>query len=222
MFVGSTTTARATTIFFGDVVSGTGDITTGPIGATSPLQNSGLTCGPHPAATNLAICDMVFSTLVISGAPTAAANGSYTPLNLYEQYNANTNTLTMYGSIQGCASCSNLPGFVSATTLLTIVFSSNLTANATVSSATINPFPVVNSVTINPTLLLDLGETGPFVLTTFSAGGNADSSVGGNYRTTFGSLMLSSGVPEPGSAALLGLGLAAAIIARRVSKHHPV
>ena len=215
LFLGSPFEMKATTITFGNVVSGSGDITTAGLGANAPLANSGVTCGAHPSATNLGICDMVFQTLTITGAPTASTNTSYTPLNLYEQYNATTNTLTVYGSIGGCATCSNLPGFTVATTLVTIVFSSNLTGNATASTFSLNPFPSVNSITVNSTLLSDIGASGPFFLNVLTATGNADSAVGGNYRTTSGSLVLTDVAPEPGSAVLTTLGLAALILGSR-------
>jgi len=215
LFLGSAISATATTISFGNVVSGSGDITTGPLGASSPLANSGLTCGAHPSATNLAICDVPFQTLTISGAPTGSANGSYTPLNVYEQFNATTNTLTMYGAIAGCATCSNLPGLTLATTLVTIVFAADLTGNATTSSFTLNPFPGVTSVTVNSTLLGDLGASGPFFLSVLTASGNADSAAGGNYRVTAGSLVLTDVAPEPGSAALMTIGLAGLAIGAR-------
>jgi hypothetical protein len=184
-------------------------------GASVPLTPSGVSCGGHPSSGFLGICDVTFKTLTISGAPTASTNTSYTPLNFYEEYNTTTNTLTMYGSVAGCATCSNLPGLTVATTLVTIVFSSNLTANATTSSFSLNAFPAVNSITVNPTLLSDLGASGTFLLSVLTASGDADSSAGGNYDATAASLVITTATPEPGSAALMTIGLAALAIGAR-------
>jgi len=194
--------SQATVITLGSAVSGTGDITTSSFGTNAPLSNSA-SCTPTP----LAICNLEFATLMISGAPNSSANGTYNPLDLIEGYSATTDTLTIYGAIGGCSNCSNLPGLTTAQTLITIVFSSNLTGDATGSSFSLNAFPLVTSITINATLLSDLGASGSYVLTALTANGNPVGDIP-NYSSTTASLVLTSAVAEPGTLTLIALGLA--------------
>ena len=204
LLVSFTIPANATTISFSNVVSGSGDITTSVFGPNAPLSDS-LSCTPADA-----ICAMNFATLVISGAPTASANGTYNPVFLSENYNAASRTLTISGSL------ASLPGLASTSTLVTIVFSSNLTGNATVSSFTLNAPPPISTITINSILAADLGSAGPYALSSMTVTGNPGGAIP-NYNSTSGTLVLTTDfVPEPTSAVFVATGLAlAGLISRK-------
>jgi hypothetical protein len=212
LLFGSPTPGHASVILsLGGAVSGTGDTTTSSLGSNAPLVNS-TSCTPSAA-----ICNLEFQTLTISGAPTSAANGSYTPLDLLENFNASTDTLTVTGSIGGCAGCANLPGLSATTTLVTIVFSADLRGDATTSSFTLNTPPSVSSVTVNSTLLADMGVSSAFYLSAMTENGIAESGAGLNYySTTNSSLALSTtATPEPASGPLAMLGLALVLFMSR-------
>src|SRR5665213_1139442 len=202
LVVGFAIPANATTISFSNVQTGSGDITATMFGSNVPLLNS-LSCTPAAA-----ICDVDFKTFMISGAPTAGANGTYTPVFLAENYDATTKTLTVTGSLAGFS------GLAAPTTLVTIVFSSNLTGNSGMSTFTLNALPSITSVTVNSILAADLGDAGPYQLSSMTLTGQAGGAIP-NYNSLTGTLVLTDAVPEPSTVLLTSMGLGLIALASR-------
>ena len=201
LFVGSAVPSQAAEILFSSTTGG-GDITTGSLGATAPLVPS---FPPNPIGLS-----ETFDKLVVTGAP--SNNGTYSPLFLTESFDTSTDILTLTGAILGLS--------IPTQTLVTIQLNTDLTANASTSSVSLNKPSAASivSITLSPTLLADLGLSGA----TFSLNGLTDLSgsccVGGlNYQSqTSASLDLVTGVPEPTSWLLTGIGLASlAFVSRK-------
>jgi hypothetical protein len=193
------------------VLSFTGSLTGGDLTTSLPL-------GANDPVTGLV--NLPFNALTVSGAP--VGNGAYTPLFLQENFNTTTNVLTLAGTINGCSICSGLPGLTGSPTpvLVTITFSTGLTANTTLTSSSLNmpSAASITSIVVNSTLLSDLGLTGTaFSLTALTDTGFADSGAGGNYVTSSDSLVLSAAaVPEPTYGPVIALLLVAgALVSRR-------
>ncbi len=207
--VGSVIPAHAAVIIefedsglFGNSILTGGDITTDitKIGATDPVTG---------------FVNVPFNTLIVSGAP--SNNGTYIPIFEQENFNATTNVLTLSGTINGCSTpsnCANLPGLLTSSNLVTIQFSTGLTANTT-GGTTISlnePAPAsITSITVAPALLADLGisSSTAFTLTALTTTGQPVGTTGNNYVENTASLVLGAAVPEPGSWMLMisGLGL---------------
>jgi hypothetical protein len=204
----SSVPANATLITFSTAPNNNagGDLTT----ATTPSL-------PNPTATILGISSLGLTTLAVSGAP--SNSGTYTPIFVTESYNGTTDLLTITGTINGCPTCGNLPGLTSSSTLLSIQFAGNLTANATTSSASLNnpPPPGITSITVNATLLADLGLTGAnFFFSNLSGTGNSNGDPG-NYNLSTESLTISTTTPEPATWLLMLCGLGLVVALRKVS-----
>jgi hypothetical protein len=214
LLAGFAAPAKATTISFSNVKTGSGDITATAFGTNEPLLNSAA-CTPSPEA----ICNVTFQTLTISGAPTAGANGTYTPLFLQENFDATTNTLTIAGEIAGCTTCGGLPGFTTSTTLVTIVFGADLTGNAGMSTFSLNALPSITSITVNSMLAADLGDTGPYQPSSMTLTAQPGGAIP-NYNSISGTLVLTDAVPEPSTVLLTSMGLGLIVLAsrRRFSK----
>lgn len=213
--VGSVIPAHAAVIIefedsglFGNSILTGGDITT----------NSGL-IGPNDPITGFV--NVPFNTLIVSGAP--ANNGTYIPIFEQENFNATTNVLTLSGTINGCSTpsnCANLPGLLTSSNLVTIQFSTDLTANTTggASESLNEPAPLtITSIIVSPTLLADLGlsSSTPFTLTALTAVGQSVGSTN-NFVENGATLLLTSGaVPEPNTWMLIISGLALMIYGAR-------
>jgi hypothetical protein len=193
---------------FGNSILTGGDITTDitKIGATDPITG---------------FVNVPFNTLIVSGAP--ANNGTYIPIFEQENFNTTTDVLTLSGTINGCSTpsnCANLPGLLTLTNLVTIQFSTGLTANTT-GGTTISlnePAPAsITSITLAPALLADLGLTSstPFTLTALTTTGQPVGNSGDNYVENTASLILSAPVPEPGSWMMMISGLALTVYGAR-------
>jgi hypothetical protein len=195
---------QAAEILFSSTTGG-GDITTGSLGATAPLVPS---FPPNPIGLS-----ETFDKLVVTGAP--SNNGTYSPLFLTETFNTTTDVLTLVGAIPGLSILSQ--------TLVTIQLNTDLTANATTTSVSLNKPSAASivSITLSPTLLADLGLPSA----TFSLNGLTDLAAsccdtGLNYQNqTSASLDLVTGVPEPTSWLLTGIGLASlAFVSKKFSR----
>jgi hypothetical protein len=218
LFLGAATPAHAALIefedssLFGNSILTGGDVTTDitMIGLNDPITG---------------FVNVPFNTLIVSGAP--SNNGTYIPIFEQENFNATTDVLTLSGTINGCSTpsnCSNLPGLTTLTNLVTIHFSTDLTANTTGGSTlTLNePSPAsITSITVASALLADLGlsPSTAFTLTALTASGQPVGTSGNNYVENAASLTLSTVAPEPGSWILMMGGLALTIYGgRRRSK----
>jgi len=194
LFLGAAVPGQATIAFTSSLTGG--DVTT----AASPL-------GPNDP---ILAYTAYFDTMVVSGAP--SNNGTYTPLYLNELYDPSTYTLTVTGSVT--MNGNPLPGLAGVTTLVTITFASDLTANTSGGGFSMN-FPTdVTSITFSSTLLADLGLSGSgWTLAGLSDGADIGGDPG-SFTSVAPTLFLTQGgsdggaTPEPGSWVMTTLGLA--------------
>ena len=196
LFFGSAIPSRAADILFSSTTGG-GDLNTASLGPAAPLVPS---FPPSPLGLS-----ETFDKLVVTGAP--LNNGTYSPLFLTETFDTTTDVLLVTGAIPGLGILSQ--------TLLTIQLNTDLTANATTTSVSLNkPSALsITSITLSATLLADLGLSGA----PLSLNGLADLSAaccvnGSNYQNQTGALLdLVTAVPEPTSWLLAAIGFASLV-----------
>jgi hypothetical protein len=206
LFFGSAIPSRAADILFSSTTGG-GDLNTGSLGPAAPVVPS---FPPNPIGLSETL-----DKLVVTGAP--LNNGTYSPLFLTETFDTTTDLLTLSGAIAGLGMLSQ--------TLATIQLSTDLTANATTTSVSLNkPSALsITSITLSATLLADLGLSG----TALSLNGLTDVSsaccvTGVNYQNqTVASLDLVTGAPEPTSWLLTAIGFASLVFVSRKKFSRP-